>query len=298
MADETATVDDDFQESKTQQRSYVEVNGPVPKGPVIDENGLAQQVSGPAPTPLADETATVGDDLQEPQTPKRSYVEVNGPVPTGPVIDENGLAQQVSGAAPTPITSDSLIPPDSEVSPTSEDTPAAKEEAAESAEAPTSEGSPESEESPTSEESPAKAASPLRGGDSSKSVAFAPPKHPPHMCNVAKTLLTRQRQFRQGSPVPLRSPHSSARRRSAREVSHGLWIIWLGVGLSACMASLGYHWLLSQSALWICGIVWGIFNIPLSEFFRSLFFTAAAIFFKVRTSSLRAVAVRTVVSNA
>ena len=30
-----------------------------------------------------------------PASPKRSYEEVNGPVPTGPVIDENGLAQQV-----------------------------------------------------------------------------------------------------------------------------------------------------------------------------------------------------------
>ena len=32
---------------------------------------------------------------EPPASPKRSYEEVNGPVPTGPVVDENGLAQQV-----------------------------------------------------------------------------------------------------------------------------------------------------------------------------------------------------------
>ena len=35
------------------------------------------------------------DQPPDPSSPKRSYEEVNGPVPTGPVIDANGLAQQV-----------------------------------------------------------------------------------------------------------------------------------------------------------------------------------------------------------
>ena len=73
---------------------------------------------------------------------------------------------------------------------------------------------------------------------------------------------------------------TSSTKHATREVSHGLWIIWLGVGISACLASLGYHWIISQSALWICGLVWAYFNVPLSEILRSLFFTAAAIFFK------------------
>ena len=36
----------------------------------------------------------------DPPSPKRSYEEVNGPVPTGPVIDANGLAQQVREEEP------------------------------------------------------------------------------------------------------------------------------------------------------------------------------------------------------
>ena len=49
--------------------------------------------AAPAAEPPAEPTADQPPD--PPASPKRSYEEVNGPVPTGPVIDENGLAQQV-----------------------------------------------------------------------------------------------------------------------------------------------------------------------------------------------------------
>jgi hypothetical protein len=65
------------------------------------------------------------------------------------------------------------------------------------------------------------------------------------------------------------------------EVVYGLWIVFLGMGLSATLASLGVHWLLSHSVLWFSGAIWSVFNVPLSEFFRSLFFTAEHFFFKV-----------------
>lgn len=186
--DDGANDDDDVDEEV--RRSYVEVNGPVPTGPVVDGNGLAQQVvGGPikkrgegvaliglakdtgAPAPAAGKSATDRLDEHAPGTTanesanepasasarlkkrgstrvalvgltkpaaapapaaaeemekedtstaekssrveeapvpakKLSYQEVHGAIPTGPVINENGLAQQVSGAAaarPQPV---------------------------------------------------------------------------------------------------------------------------------------------------------------------------------------------------
>ena len=49
---------------------------------------------------------------EPPASPKRSYEDVNGPVPTGPVIDENGLAQQVREEPDEPLRG-SLLDPDS-----------------------------------------------------------------------------------------------------------------------------------------------------------------------------------------
>ena len=45
--------------------------------------------AAPAVAPPADEPS------EPPASPKRSYEDVNGPMPTGPVVDEKGLAQQV-----------------------------------------------------------------------------------------------------------------------------------------------------------------------------------------------------------
>ena len=54
--------------------------------------------AAPAAEPTAEPTADRPPD--PPASPKRSYEEVNGPVPTGPVIDANGLAQQVREEEP------------------------------------------------------------------------------------------------------------------------------------------------------------------------------------------------------
>ena len=54
-------------------------------------------LSAPAP---AEPPASVDQPPDPPASPKRSYEEVNGPVPTGPVIDANGLAQQVREEEP------------------------------------------------------------------------------------------------------------------------------------------------------------------------------------------------------
>jgi len=57
--------------------------------------------------PAAEPTA---DRPPDPPSPKRSYEDVNGPVPTGPVVDANGLAQQVREEGPL---TGSLLDPDS-----------------------------------------------------------------------------------------------------------------------------------------------------------------------------------------
>ena len=62
------------------KKSYEEVHGKVPSGPVIDENGLAQQTGSGPPV-------------------KKSYEEVHGKMPGGPVMDEDGLAVQSTGEA-------------------------------------------------------------------------------------------------------------------------------------------------------------------------------------------------------
>ena len=50
------------------------------------------------------------DQPPDPPSPKRSYEDVNGPVPTGPVIDENGLAQQVREEPDEPLRGSLLDP--------------------------------------------------------------------------------------------------------------------------------------------------------------------------------------------
>ena len=80
--------------NSNEKRSYEEVNGPVPSGPVVDpKTGLAQQVVG---STRARSTAS--------KPKQRSYQEVNGPMPSGPVIDDAGLACQVVGSAPIALT--------------------------------------------------------------------------------------------------------------------------------------------------------------------------------------------------
>ena len=65
--------------------------------------------AAPAAEPPTEPTA---DQPPEPPSPKRSYEEVNGPVPTGPVIDANGLAQQVREEPDEPLRG-SLLDPES-----------------------------------------------------------------------------------------------------------------------------------------------------------------------------------------
>ena len=66
--------------------------------------------AAPAAEPPAEPTAERPPD--PPASPKRSYEDVNGPVPTGPVIDENGLAQQVREEPDEPLRG-SLLDPES-----------------------------------------------------------------------------------------------------------------------------------------------------------------------------------------
>eukprot|EP00750_Incisomonas_marina_P008441 INCI15474.1.p1 GENE.INCI15474.1~~INCI15474.1.p1 ORF type:complete len:912 (+),score=148.99 INCI15474.1:242-2977(+) len=311
--------DDDVDEEV--RRSYVEVNGPVPSGPAIDDNGLAQQVAGGPPQPGKEGVALIGlanstgaptpaksvvdeqgerapdtaanesanesarlkkrgntrvalvgmpkpaaGDASKAKRPSRlapistklSYQEVHGAVPTGPVVDENGLAQQVSsGARPQQVSG---AAPVVEAKPSgSASAPHKKPDNAHIARLGHA----------LESDSASQAASPgcrCVSGTTSPGGTFR---------RTSRAFVNTQRAVRGQQAAP-----SSSSAHEIREVSHGLWIIWLGVGVSACLASLGCHWFISQSALWICGIVWGCFNIPLSEFFRSLFFTAAAIFFK------------------
>ena len=66
--------------------------------------------AAPAAEPPAEPTADRPPD--PPASPKRSYEDVNGPVPTGPVIDANGLAQQVREEPDEPLRG-SLLDPES-----------------------------------------------------------------------------------------------------------------------------------------------------------------------------------------
>ena len=64
---------------------------PVAKGPATDREGGgdAEQAGPTQPT----------QPTQRTQRTQRTYQEVNGPVATGPPIDDEGLAQQTSGEA-------------------------------------------------------------------------------------------------------------------------------------------------------------------------------------------------------
>ncbi len=66
---------------------------------------------------------------------------------------------------------------------------------------------------------------------------------------------------------------------------------WLCACTQQVLASLSCHWLVSQSALWVCGAVWGWHNIPLEDVMRSVFFTAVTTFFKARARVAAVVAV-------
>ena len=70
----------------------------------------AEPPPAPAAEPPAEPTADRPPD--PPASPKRSYEEVNGPMPTGPVIDANGLAQQVREEPDEPLRG-SLLDPES-----------------------------------------------------------------------------------------------------------------------------------------------------------------------------------------
>eukprot|EP00913_Durusdinium_trenchii_P018466 g17348.t1 len=67
--------------SEAPKKSYEEVHGKIPAGPVIDSKGLAVQTGSGAPR----------------ERPKKTYEEVHGKMPGGPVIDEEGLAVQSTG---------------------------------------------------------------------------------------------------------------------------------------------------------------------------------------------------------
>ena len=65
-----------------------------------------------APAAEAPAGSTADQPPEPPASPKRSYEDVNGPVPTGPVIDANGLAQQVREEPDEPLRG-SLLDPES-----------------------------------------------------------------------------------------------------------------------------------------------------------------------------------------
>ena len=74
----------------------------------------AEPTAEPPPAPAAEAPAEPPADQppEPPASPKRSYEDVNGPVPTGPVIDEDGLAQQVREEPDEPLRG-SLLDPES-----------------------------------------------------------------------------------------------------------------------------------------------------------------------------------------
>ena len=64
------------------------------------------------------------------------------------------------------------------------------------------------------------------------------------------------------------------------ELRTGLWLLWVGVGLGAVLASLGYHWIVSQGVLVSFVLSWCFWNVNAKWVARGILFTAAEIFFK------------------
>ena len=60
----------------------------------------------------------------------------------------------------------------------------------------------------------------------------------------------------------------------------GLWLLWVGVGLGAFLASLNYHWIISQSVMLSFISVWCLQNLNPKLVVRGVLFTMAEVFFK------------------
>mmetsp|Transcript_46799 Transcript_46799/g.92096 ORF Transcript_46799/g.92096 Transcript_46799/m.92096 type:complete len:679 (+) Transcript_46799:24-2060(+) len=75
-------------------------------------------------------------------------------------------------------------------------------------------------------------------------------------------------------------PYSRVSLNVTSEVKRGVWLIWLGFGLGASMASMGYHWIFSQSISLCFFVYWASCNVDANQVVRSVFFAVTQIFFK------------------
>jgi len=64
------------------------------------------------------------------------------------------------------------------------------------------------------------------------------------------------------------------------EVRYGVWLLWVGIGLGTWFASLGYHYLFSQTVMLFFIGLWSIQNIQAKLVVRGILFTACEAFFK------------------
>jgi glycerol-3-phosphate O-acyltransferase / dihydroxyacetone phosphate acyltransferase len=68
--------------------------------------------------------------------------------------------------------------------------------------------------------------------------------------------------------------------RCGKDGFGGIWLLWAGIGLGALLASLEYHWFVSQSVMLFFISLWCWENINPKLFLRGVLFTAADVFFK------------------
>lgn len=60
----------------------------------------------------------------------------------------------------------------------------------------------------------------------------------------------------------------------------GVWLLWVGIGLNASLASMGYPWIYGQSLQMIFFAAWGVFNIDISQVVRRSLYAVVEVFFK------------------
>ena len=60
----------------------------------------------------------------------------------------------------------------------------------------------------------------------------------------------------------------------------GIWLLWAGVGMGAFLATLNYHWLISQGVMLVFITLWCLENINPKLVIRGVLFTMAEVFFK------------------
>jgi glycerol-3-phosphate O-acyltransferase / dihydroxyacetone phosphate acyltransferase len=73
---------------------------------------------------------------------------------------------------------------------------------------------------------------------------------------------------------------SSSHSAHSDEKKMGLWLLWLGIGLGAWLASCGSHWLLSQGVLVAFVALWAAYNVDPRFVVRGVLFTLIDAFFK------------------